>query len=340
MSQTPPTNDPVYKRLYTFREMVADLLRSLFPADLIAAVDLRSLHRLPAEYVGDDFRQRRGDAVWRARVRGPGAGWLHVLVLLEFQSTGDREMALRVLEYTAMLYRELLRAREGTGRSGPLPAVLPVVLYNGESRWSAARDVSGLVEAVGPGLAPYQPRQRYAVLDERHAEADDLGPLTRAVALLEQSRSAADLARVAGRLAEWLGGPGRSELRRAFTDWLWTLWRRLERRSEEPGAPPEELTLEEIKMTLEERVSRWPEPYIRQGIEQGMQRGVAEGVQRGLARQRALLRRQAEARFGAETAERLFASLRQVEDQDRLDEIAEALVLCETGTELLRRTDA
>ena len=37
MSQTPPTNDPVYKRLYTFREMVADLLRSLFPADLIAA---------------------------------------------------------------------------------------------------------------------------------------------------------------------------------------------------------------------------------------------------------------------------------------------------------------
>ena len=162
MSQTTPTNDPVYKRLYTFREMVADLLRSLFPADLLAAVDLRSLHRLPAEYVGDDFRQRRGDAVWRARVRGPGAGWLHVLVLLEFQSTGDREMALRVLEYTAMLYRELLRAREGTGRSGPLPAVLPVVLYNGESRWSAARDVSGLVEAVGPGLAPYQPRRRGA----------------------------------------------------------------------------------------------------------------------------------------------------------------------------------
>ena len=336
MSQTPPTNDPVYKRLYTFREMVADLLRSLFPAALIAAVDLRSLHRLPAEYVGDDFRQRRGDAVWRARVRGPSAGWLHVLVLLEFQSTGDREMALRVLEYTAMLYRELLRAREGTGRSGPLPAVLPVVLYNGESRWSAARDVSGLVEAVGPGLAPYQPRQRYAVLDERHAEADDLGPLTRAVALLEQSRSAADLARVAGRLAEWLGGPGRSELRRAFTDWLWTLWRRLERRSEEPGAPPEELTLEEMKMTLEERVSRWPEPYIRQGIEQGIEQGIGQGI----ARQRALLRRLAEARFGAETAERLFASLRREEDQERLEEIGEAIVRCETGDELLLLTGA
>ncbi len=189
------------------------------------------------------------------------------------------------------------------------------------------------------------------MLDERHAEADDLGPLTRAVALLEQSRSAEDLARVAGRLAEWLGGPGRSELRRAFTDWLWTLWRRLERRSEEPGAPPEELTLEEMKMTLEERVSRWPEPYIRQGIEQGieegmqrgiergMQRGVAEGVQRGLARQRALLRRQAEARFGTETAERLFARLRRVEDQERLEEIGEAIVRCETGDELLLWTD-
>ena len=52
MSQLPPGNDPIYKRLYAFREMVEDLLRSLFPADVLAAVDLPSLRKLPAEYVG------------------------------------------------------------------------------------------------------------------------------------------------------------------------------------------------------------------------------------------------------------------------------------------------
>ena len=64
MSQSPPTNDPVYKRLYTFREMVADLLRSLFPAALIAAVDLRSLHRLPAEYMLADRKSQVYDFKW------------------------------------------------------------------------------------------------------------------------------------------------------------------------------------------------------------------------------------------------------------------------------------
>ena len=49
----------------------------------------------------------------------------------------------------------------------------------------------------GSNLAPYQPSQRHIVLDERHATADDkrLCKLTRAVVLLEQSRTPEDLAR-------------------------------------------------------------------------------------------------------------------------------------------------
>ena len=373
MSQTIPGSDPVYKRLYAFPDMVEDLLRSLFPADILGAVDLRSLGRLPAEYVGDDFRRRHGDAVWRARLRGAGGRWLYVLVLLEFQSSNDRAMALRVLEYTAMLYRELVRG--GAAKLGQLPPVLPVVLYNGEQRWNAVRDVADLIDPAGPVLAPYQPSQRHAVLDERHMAADDpqLGRLTRAVLLLEQSRSAPDLARVAGLLVEWLGSPGRTELKRVFAAWLWTLWWRLERGGDKtPAAPPTELNLEDVKVTLEERVSRWPEPWIRQGMEQGIQqgmeqgiqrgmeqgiqrgmeqgiqrgmeqgiqRGVEQGLQQGLDRQRALLRRLVEARFGARTAERVFASLRQEEDEDRLAEMGEAIVRCETVKELLRRTGA
>ena len=47
--------------------------------------------------------------------------------------------------------------------------------------------------------------------------------------------------------------------------------------------------------------------------------------------------RQAEARFGARTAERLSASLRREDDPRRLDAIAMAVVRCETGEELIRQ---
>ena len=59
-----------------------------------------------------------------------------MLVMLEFQSRDDPGMALRVLEYTAMLYRELLREDWG---GAPLPPVLPVVLYNGHRPWRSGR---------------------------------------------------------------------------------------------------------------------------------------------------------------------------------------------------------
>ena len=161
-----PGSDPIYKRLYAFPEMVADLLRSVLPADALGALDLATLDKVPASYVGDDYRQRHGDAVWRVERAGR---WTYVLVLLEFQSSSDATMALRVLEYTAMLYRELLRRK--MAEPGRLPPVLPIVLYNGESPWGAARNVGELIDEPGPALLPYQPSQRYAMVDERHASA-------------------------------------------------------------------------------------------------------------------------------------------------------------------------
>ena len=268
--------------------------------------------------------------------------WTYVLVLLEFQSSSDAAMALRVMEYTVMLYKELLRTKRAT--LGDLPPVLPIVLYNGESPWSAEQDVADLIGETGPALLAYQPSQRHLVVDERHAEADCAGELTRAVALLEQSSLPEELGRVVGLVAGALRGPARGELRRAFRDWVWVLSRRMGAPDESPGLPPPELTFEEVRMTLEERVARWPEEWTQRGIEQGLERGIEQGIEQGiregLAHQRELVRRQAEARFGARTAERLAASLQREGDPQRLDAIALAVVQCETGDELLRQATA
>ena len=376
MNEINPTSDPIYKRLYSFAEMVADLLRSVLPAGMLEALDLRSLEKVPAAYVGDDFRQRHGDTVWRVRAAGAeGAegGWAYVLVLLEFQSSNDATMALRVNEYTVMLYRELLRTkavepsageREGFYPSyeepsaGHLPPVLPVLMYNGESRWTAARDVRDLIAPTGPFLAAFQPSQRYLLLDVRHAKADYAGKLTSAVALLEQSGTGEDLVEVAGLLAALLGDPDHEEpsagereglapsyekpsagereglaprmkeLRRAFADWLWVVSGRMA--SKKGPAPPPELTLEDARMTLEERVARWPQQWLEEGRQQGKQQGIEQG-------KRELLRNLAEVRFGAQTAERLFASLRREDAPQRIDAIAMAVVRCETADELLRQ---
>ena len=94
-------HDENYERLFAFPRMVEDLLRGFVDDEWVAEVDFSTLQKLSAEYIGDEQRRRHGDTVWRIRHR---EGWLHVQVLLEFQSSADPDMALRILEYTTLLY--------------------------------------------------------------------------------------------------------------------------------------------------------------------------------------------------------------------------------------------
>ena len=322
-------HDETYRTLFAFPRMVEDLLRGFVPGEWNEEADFSTLQKLSAEYVGEDLRGRRGDTVWRLHHRG---GWLYVLVLLEFQSRSDPEMALRILEYTVLLYRELARGAV-SARDGRRAPVLPVVLYNGDAPWSAALDARELIAGVGPTLAPYQPAQRYFVVDERHLGDDDLplGNLMSAVVRLERSRTRADLVRVVKALRAWPEGGRYRELMRAFAGWV----RRLENRLAPSGAErlPPAATLEEVAMTLEERVAEWPKQWLREGREQGLE----EGRERGLEHERALLRRMATSRFGAGTAELLAEMLARIADPERLAEVGEWLVRCDTGEEFLAR---
>ena len=182
---------------------------------------------------------------------------------------------------------------------------------------------------MGPELAPYQPSQRYLVLDERRVEEDDLPSrnLMAAVVGLEQSRSLADLVRVVEALQEWLPDPRDAELKSVFAEWV----RRLARRLAPVGGEdlPTARTLEDVRMNLEERVAQWPKEWLAQGIEQGLEQG--------LEHERALLCRMAGSRFGADTSEQLSAMLVGVADQDRFADIGDWLVRCDTGQEFLAR---
>ena len=90
---------------------------------------------------------------------------------------------------------------------------------------------------------------------------------------------------------------------------------------------------EEVSAVLMEKIDRWEAEILEQGIEQGIERGIEQGIDR----QRALLHRLAERRFGPAAAERLSAVLAGVTDADRLAEAGEWIVDCATTADFLAR---
>ena len=272
------SHDSSYKLLFSHPEMVRDLLQGFVHEEWVAQCDFSTLEKVSGSYVSDDLRAREDDVIWRVRW---GSNWLYVYLLLEFQSTVDFFMAVRVMGYIALLYQDLVRSGQVT-RQDKLPPVFPVVLYNGEPRWWAPVTLDALIHPAPPGLEKYRPQLSFLLLDEgcfQQEELNSLNNLVAALFLLENSRNEQDIQRVLEHLLDWLHGPSQTSLRRAFTVWIG----RVLLPAKVPGVEiPEFNNLKEVQSMLAERVKQWVEDWKQQGLSEGLQQGLEQGLEQGL----------------------------------------------------------
>src|SRR5215212_828447 len=92
-------HDTEYKKLFSHPRSVEELLRGFLGEDWCDQLDFTTLQRVGSSFVSDDFRERHSDVIWRLRFREEPDDWFYVYLLLEFQSTPDRFMAVRLLVY-------------------------------------------------------------------------------------------------------------------------------------------------------------------------------------------------------------------------------------------------
>ena len=283
-------HDASYKQIFSNPDMVASLLRDFVSEDFISELDFSTLEQCSGSYVTDDLRERHDDVVWRLRWND---SWCYLYVILEFQSSSDPWMAVRILAYTALLWQDLIKS--GSIRDGDtLPPVLPVVIYNGGKPWGAARDVSELLPPLSDPLSRYQPRQSYFLLDAGQVSEEALygGGLVAQLMRLERAATLEDIRAVVREFISQLQEPKYLHLRRILAVWL---GRVVFKRAGITQDVPEFHDLQEVDAMLEERAAQWKNEYIQQGIMIGEARGKAEGKAEGI---RLALQDLLEARFG------------------------------------------
>jgi predicted transposase YdaD len=268
-------HDSSYKFLFSNPEFVRDLIIGFIPDDWLHSLDYATLEKVPGSYITDDFKQREDDIVWRVKV---GGEWVYLYLLMEFQSSVDKYMALRMMVYVGLLYQDLIKRGEVLA-DGRLPPILPIVLYNGSQRWSAATDIAELIPAV-PGLvSEFKPNLKYLLIDENTYSTTELSSLRNLVAAVfrfEQAQNPSSIEGIINLLIEWLAD--RPDLKRMFALWIRAT---LMRKPNYSILLPQIDDLQEIKVMLADRLEEWAHGYMAEGEQKGKLEGLQEGLQKG-----------------------------------------------------------
>ncbi|WP_179958212.1 Rpn family recombination-promoting nuclease/putative transposase [Chitinimonas arctica] len=282
-------NDAAYKCLFSYPHSVEKLLREFIREDWVKQLDFASLERINGSFVSDRWRRQMSDVVWKVRLADQD---LYVCLLLEFQSSIDPIMALRVASYVLQLYLDLCKDSKPLPltASGKLPPVLPIVLYNGEPRWSAPLELDELIEA-GPGCLPdYRPHMRHFLLDQgayREQDFTELDNVAVAIFRLENAKRPDAMVGILCGLLRYLAAPEHAGLRRALTNWLTrvlipTKFKQLDWSVAQLN---EVSDLQGVETMLANDVERWMEEWVQKGKAEGLEEGLEKGEAKLLRRQ-------------------------------------------------------
>ncbi|MBR5734324.1 MAG: Rpn family recombination-promoting nuclease/putative transposase [Desulfovibrionaceae bacterium] len=277
------SHDAAYKDFFKHREMVESLLSGFVPEDVVRELDLSTLEHCPCSYVTEDLRERMDDCVWKVMWRGRAS---YLCLILEFQSTPDPWMPVRIMTYTGLLWQDLIKTGEIKPKTH-LPPVLPIVIYNGAGAWTAPLSIGEALGYAPAGLEPYQSGQKYFLLDEKRcgeAQTAGEGNLFAYMLRFETAKTPEEIQSVLQSLRQRLFDPRYKGLRRLFSVWVGRI---VARNMGNQENIPEFQDLQEVETMLAETVASWKDAWRAEGLAAGRAEGLAAGRAEGIAAGRA-----------------------------------------------------
>lgn len=321
-------HDTGYKFLFSHAELVQELLEVFAPPGVSGLLDYASLRRETGSFVTPAMKRREDDIVWSMELKADGEGRgqrIYLYLLLEFQSTIDRGMPLRMMQYVAALYDHLVRSQAVKLKDG-LPPVLPIVLYNGDKRWKPSPEIFDLIQPHPAALTEFQPRLKFWLLDEGRFAPEYLEGLQRVMAaifLVEQTGESLDAVKRAIRhFGQTLANsPRRARIDKALIDWL---HQRTNQKLPMLKLSETEDLLEMTNM-LETNIERLMKRERQEGVLLGRLEGRLEGesalIERLIVKRFGPLSDDTRARLAAASAEQLEAWAERILDATTLAEV-------------------
>jgi predicted transposase/invertase (TIGR01784 family) len=196
-------SDKGYRRMLSDKRNFLDFVKNHIAAPWVEQLDTDCLEHIDANFVTKDFKDKESDIVYKAKIKDNDVIFY---ILFELQSVPDFTMPFRLLVYMTELMRRLFADADKDARERKdfrLPAVVPMVLYNGAGKWNCVKSFKEYLrgyELFAPNVIDF----KYIMIDINKTDEKELLNMPTLVNLAMFADRKGNPARVLGRLAKVL----------------------------------------------------------------------------------------------------------------------------------------
>ncbi|WP_044412820.1 Rpn family recombination-promoting nuclease/putative transposase [Thiomicrospira microaerophila] len=265
---TEHSHDRGYKFLFSHKELVQELIEGFAPAELVTNLDFSLLQKENGSFITPAMKKRDSDVVWSAKLKGSEQD-VYLYLMLEFQSEVDLSMPVRMLQYVAALYDDLNKQNRLSFKKG-LPPVFPVVLYNGQPKWTAKHQMADLFHNLPDYLKPYQPQLHYYLIDEERIPDNQIDNVINGISTIfsfEKAHEYAQARRSTQKLVGYLDSLGDDKRALAMAVLKWVMVH-LKKNYPTINIAPVEHIIKEPSM-LAQNVENWKREIYAEGEQLG-----------------------------------------------------------------------
>lgn len=181
-------HDKSYKDLFSNKELLVKLIQNFIETPWGKEIIEDNMELVNKSYILSDYEELESDIVYKTTIHNKEVIFY---ILLEFQSYVDYSMPIRLFLYISEIWREVLKNTkkiEAKSKEFKLPAIVPIVLYNGEYKWTVEKKFKNVInqsELFGNNIIDFE----YILIDINKYEKEELMELkdiVSAVFLLDQ----------------------------------------------------------------------------------------------------------------------------------------------------------
>ena len=268
-------HDSGYKKLFSNRTIFRQLLETFVNQEWVHSLDFDTCESLDKSFISEHYKETESDLIYKVQFHDRE---IYIYILIEFQSRVEPFMALRVLNYLTNFYMDFLVNNKSVKK---LPAVFPIVLYNGNVPWTAPVNISALIEQTPP-LGRFALDFEYFLIAENQYSREALLKIRNIVSTLFLAESHYDVEVLEGELANLFSSEGDKQAVSLFLNWF-------KQFSAHGRIRPEDYkslehiyqTEEEVKTMLVTALQKDREQMFQNGLREGRQEGKQEGLREG-----------------------------------------------------------